>query len=234
MPEEMLDPSGPRGAGLGGVAARLEGMLDDRLRGLPTGKNTNKSWRRKNGLLDKVFHIQFLTMLFPKQLILIVPVCFVLMLILYHAALKQSSAAWPGTKNNRTIKTKHVGCESLYNLSDSHNPSVPIFWSPDPPAQIQVPCHTLFLLPKGTEAHFLHTWSQTRTKHYPAAPALLGMTLQTGKRGLKQNQALVPCCVCWDLTKPPGQEEGLEVWVVEGSWGWEIVFPQEQKVLDEI
>lgn len=43
MPDEMLDPKCPRGAGLGGVAARLEGMLDDKLRGLPTGKNTNKS-----------------------------------------------------------------------------------------------------------------------------------------------------------------------------------------------
>ena len=45
MPEEMLDPGGPRVAGLGGVAARLEGMLEDRLKGLPTGRNTNKSLR---------------------------------------------------------------------------------------------------------------------------------------------------------------------------------------------
>ncbi len=43
MPDEMLDPGCPRGAGLGGVAARLEGMLEDRLKGLPTGRNTNKS-----------------------------------------------------------------------------------------------------------------------------------------------------------------------------------------------
>lgn len=43
MPEEMLDPGGPGGAGLGGVAARLDGMLEDRLRGLPTGRNTNRS-----------------------------------------------------------------------------------------------------------------------------------------------------------------------------------------------
>lgn len=46
MPEEMPDPGGPRGAGLGGVAAKLDGMLEDRLKGLPTGRNTNKSWRR--------------------------------------------------------------------------------------------------------------------------------------------------------------------------------------------
>ena len=43
MPEEMPDPGGPNAAGLGGVAAKLEGMLEDRLRGLPTGRNTNKS-----------------------------------------------------------------------------------------------------------------------------------------------------------------------------------------------
>lgn len=45
MPEEMPDPGGPGGAGLGGVAARLDGMLEDRLRGLPTGRNTNRSCR---------------------------------------------------------------------------------------------------------------------------------------------------------------------------------------------
>lgn len=50
MPEEMLDPGGPGGAGLGGVAARLDGMLEDRLRGLPTGRNTNRScWRGQRG-----------------------------------------------------------------------------------------------------------------------------------------------------------------------------------------
>lgn len=43
MPDEMLVPRCPRGAGLGGVAARLEGMLEDRLKGLPTGKPNNKS-----------------------------------------------------------------------------------------------------------------------------------------------------------------------------------------------
>lgn len=43
MPEETLEPGGPRGAGLGGVAARLEGMLEERLSGLPTGRNTNRS-----------------------------------------------------------------------------------------------------------------------------------------------------------------------------------------------
>lgn len=43
MPEETLDPGGPGGAGLGGVAARLDGMLEDRLRGLPTGRKTNRS-----------------------------------------------------------------------------------------------------------------------------------------------------------------------------------------------
>lgn len=43
MPDVMLEPSGPMGAGLGGVAAKLEGMLEDRLKGLPTGRNTNKS-----------------------------------------------------------------------------------------------------------------------------------------------------------------------------------------------
>lgn len=47
MPDEMLDPGGPGGAGLGGVAARLEGMLEDRLKGLPTGRNTNKSCKGK-------------------------------------------------------------------------------------------------------------------------------------------------------------------------------------------
>lgn len=36
----MLD----EGAGLGGVAARLEGTLEDRLRGLPTGRNTDSSY----------------------------------------------------------------------------------------------------------------------------------------------------------------------------------------------
>lgn len=45
MPDETPDPGVPRGAGLGGVAARLDGMLEDRLRGLPTGRHTNKSWR---------------------------------------------------------------------------------------------------------------------------------------------------------------------------------------------
>lgn len=46
MPEDTPGPGGPRGAGLGGVAARLEGMLEERLNGLPTGRNTNKSCRR--------------------------------------------------------------------------------------------------------------------------------------------------------------------------------------------
>lgn len=43
MPDEMPDPGVPSGAGLGGVAARLEGTLEDRLKGLPTGRHTNKS-----------------------------------------------------------------------------------------------------------------------------------------------------------------------------------------------
>lgn len=47
MPDEIPAPGGPGGAGLGGVAARLEGMLEDRLKGLPTGRNTNKSWKGK-------------------------------------------------------------------------------------------------------------------------------------------------------------------------------------------
>lgn len=53
MPEEMLDPGGPGGAGLGGVAARLDGMLEDRLRGLPTGRNTNRSCRGQKQTVKK-------------------------------------------------------------------------------------------------------------------------------------------------------------------------------------
>ena len=52
MPEERPCPGGPGGAGLGGVAARLEGTLEDRLRGLPTGRNTSRSWRQGDQDLD--------------------------------------------------------------------------------------------------------------------------------------------------------------------------------------
>lgn len=98
---------------------------------------------------------------------------------------------------------------------------------PDPPSQIQAPCRTLPLLPKETKALLRHSCPHTETEHYPAVHALLHMTQQRGRRGLRQTHA--PCCVRLDLKKPPGKEGDLEVWGVGESWAWRMMVPQVQK-----
>ena len=109
-----------------------------------------------------------------------------------------------------------------------------LLFSPDLPARIQVPCRTLPLLPKETEALPPHQHPHTETKCYPAAPALLYGTLQKGRKGLTESKTQAPCCDRRGSEKLPGQEEGLEVLGVEGSWGRGMMVPLEQRALGEI